>query len=350
MTWPHSSWPSEVSCSQPVDCLAESGLVTYHPHPRESWWWAGERGRNALGSMAESIINLIESRLRGFDEHLGQALRLDRGHVPDRLFAAMEYSLLAGGKRIRPLLTFLACEAVSADARAALPAAVSIELIHTYSLIHDDLPAMDDDDLRRGRPTCHKQFDEATAILAGDGLLTLAFQHIVVEGKRAGLSDHARVASVECLASAAGPAGMVGGQMADLEAETADDIAVGQLTAIHERKTGRLLAAAAVLGGIAGGANDDQLKRLDRYGRHVGLAFQIADDLLDETGDAGTIGKSVRKDSARGKATFPGLLGLDESRARANDLLNSATEAIAGFGPAAEPLIELGRFIVERDR
>ena len=270
--------------------------------------------------------------------------------LPPRLAEAMNYSLLAGGKRLRPILCLLACEAVGGDAANAVPAATALELIHTYSLIHDDLPAMDDDDLRRGRPTCHKQFDEATAILAGDGLLTLAFEVLADGATRVGMPACDIARSVGLLANAAGAEGMVGGQVADLEGEVSDDVTLDGLVAIHRRKTGRLISGALTLGGIAGAASDPQIAQLTKFGEDIGLAFQIADDLLDETGDAGTIGKEVRKDAGRGKATYPGFLGLDESRRRAEALIADAKAALSSFGDAAEPLKTVADYVVSRDR
>jgi len=264
---------------------------------------------------------------------------------PDRLALAMRYSLLGGGKRTRPLLALLAAEACGADPEDALPAACALEMVHTYSLIHDDLPAMDDDDLRRGRPTCHKAFDEATAVLAGDGLLTLAFEII--------LRDTRPEAAARCalaLAEAAGPSGMVGGQMADLEAEGRDDANVEALEAIHRRKTGALLRAALRMGGLVAGAPEASLRALDVYGHAVGLAFQIVDDLLDVQGDEAKLGKRVGKDSGLGKWTYPGLLGVEGSRARARQLADEAVAALAPLGGRGDRLRALAVQLLERDR
>jgi geranylgeranyl diphosphate synthase type II len=219
-------------------------------------------------------------------------------------------------------------------------------MIHTYSLIHDDLPAMDDDDLRRGQPTNHIRFGEATAILAGDGLLTRAFEVLV-----SGLADP-QIAAACCLdlASAAGPEGMVGGQQADLEAETSGVADVAQLEAIHRRKTGRLLCSALTMGGRIAGASSQLLQKLQSYGMSVGLAFQIADDLLDVMGEQEKLGKGVRKDSEIGKLTYPGLLGIAESQRRAADLVQRACAELAELGTRGEPLRELARYAVQRDR
>jgi len=268
------------------------------------------------------------------------------GGCPGRLAEAMRYSVLAGGKRLRPVLCLLAAEACGGDPEAALPAACALELVHTYSLVHDDLPAMDDDDLRRGRPTCHKAFDEATAVLAGDGLLTLAFEVLAAGIRPAG----AALACVRALAEAAGPSGMVGGQMADLQAEGRDGATVDALEAIHRRKTGALLRAALRMGGLAAGAPATSLEALDRYGRAVGLAFQIVDDLLDVQGDEAKLGKRVGKDSGLGKWTYPALLGVDESRLRAKQLADEAVAALAPLGPGGDRLRALAVDLLERDR
>jgi geranylgeranyl diphosphate synthase type II len=243
--------------------------------------------------------------------------------APARLVQAMDYSLSAGGKRLRPMLVFCGCEAVGGDAENAMPAAAAFEMIHTYSLIHDDLPSMDDDDLRRGKPTCHKAFDEATAILAGDAMCTYAFQAILQGVKDA---TKARDAAKE-LAIAAGLEGMVGGQVADLEGEgTKPDIE--QLQYIHRRKTGALITSAVVCGGILGGADETQLKALRAYGENVGLAFQVIDDILDETATAEELGKSPGKDSAAGKQTYPALMGLEKARDYADELVQRALQEI----------------------
>ena len=265
---------------------------------------------------------------------------------PDRLAEAMRYSVMAGGKRLRPVFCLLAAEACGAERAAAMPAACAVEIVHTYSLIHDDLPAMDDDDLRRGRPTCHKAFDEATAILAGDGLLTFAFELIGREVR----PTSAALACVVALAEAAGPSGMVGGQMADLEAEGRVDGTLQALEAIHLRKTGALLRASLGMGAIIAGAPEPWRVALDVYGRAVGLAFQIVDDLLDVHGDEVKLGKRVNKDSGLGKWTYPAFLGVDGSRALAKQLADEAVEALAPLGPRGERLRSLALDLLERDR
>lgn len=269
----------------------------------------------------------------------------ERVDCPPRLREAMAYSLLAGGKRLRPLLAMVACEACGGDPYAALPAGCALEMVHTYSLIHDDLPAMDDDDLRRGRPTNHKVYGEALAILAGDALLTLAFE-VVARDVQPG-----RIAAECCadLASAAGECGMVAGQVVDLEAETTGVKDVAHLESIHRRKTGRLLTSGLTMGGRIAGADAPTLARLEEYGRCVGLAFQIADDLLDVSGDAEKMGKGVQKDADLGKLTYPGLLGVDESRRRLWSLLDIAKQQAASFGTHGAKLAALADFVGKRD-
>jgi geranylgeranyl diphosphate synthase type II len=317
---------------------------------------------------------------------------------PERLKEAMRYSLLAPGKRLRPMLALMAAEACGCDIEPALPAACAVEMIHAYSLIHDDLPAMDDDDLRRGRPTCHKAFDEATAILAGDALQTLAFDTIARH-------THPPVTAAACcaaLAEAAGACHLVGGQADDMRGEgrgvrgegeeaTSDSIqstgdfstndqqqTIGKLqtpgagmpsaplhkvaggaynqsqfdllTSIHRRKTGAMIRVPLRLGGLVAGASGSQLESLELYGENIGLAFQVVDDLLDVRSSQEIMGKRTGKDSERGKLTFPGLIGLDQSTQYAAQLVNDACESLAAFGPRAAGLDALARYVLERNR
>lgn len=255
----------------------------------------------------------------------------------------MTYSLLSPGKRLRPVLCLLSAEALGCANDVAMPNAVAIEMIHAYSLIHDDLPAMDDDDLRRGRPTCHIQFDEATAILAGDGLQTLAFETILTD------SIDPVLASKSCLvlAKAAGPEGMVAGQSDDLQAEETGGNAQ-LLQTIHARKTGAMIRASVVLGGLAAGANETQLDMLGKYGDCIGIAFQIVDDLLDVEGSAENTGKRTGKDQQRGKLTFPAIYGLEASRQQAGQYVADAIEILKPLGPKAAHLQQLARYITDR--
>ena len=296
------------------------------------------------------LAGFLRDARRRVDEALGRYLpEVDPAPgaaCPPRLAEAMRYSVLAGGKRLRPVLALMAAEACGADPDVALPAACALELIHTYSLVHDDLPSMDDDDLRRGRPTCHKAFDEATAVLAGDALLTLAFEVVAAHVRPA----EAAARCVAALAEAAGPAGMVGGQMADLLAEGRTDGTAAALEAIHRRKTGALLRAALKLGALSAGADEATLRALDDYGQGVGLAFQIVDDLLDVQGDEAKLGKRVGKDSTLGKWTYPGFLGVEGSRERARQVADDAAAALAPLGDRAARLRALAMDLLERDR
>jgi geranylgeranyl pyrophosphate synthase len=263
------------------------------------------------------------------------------------LQVASGYSLQGGGKRIRPVLCLAAAEAVGpADYGVVDPCACALELIHTYSLIHDDLPAMDDDDLRRGRPSLHRAYGEATAILVGDGLQARAFGLIA---NTPGLSDSQKVRMIAVLAESAGFNGMVGGQYVDTAA-TGRDLTLDELRAMHLLKTGALIRASLALGGIAAGATEAQLAALDDYGSHIGLAFQVVDDILDVEGDTATLGKTRGKDADADKPTYVKLLGLEGARHEAQRLLRAALDALADFGESADYLRELARYIVERDR
>ena len=270
-----------------------------------------------------------------------------KGERPTQLHEAMHYSVFAGGKRIRPILMLAACEAVGGDSAMTIPAACAIEMIHTYSLIHDDLPAMDDDDFRRGHPTNHKVFGEATAILAGDALLTEAFALLGHPGNIARLGAPAACEVVHLLATAAGAAGMVGGQVVDMESE-GKRITRDELEYIHRHKTGALILAAIEIGGVVGGASDNQRQALRIYGNSAGLAFQVADDILDIVGDQQELGKDVGSDLERGKATYPALMGLDAAREYARKLKQQAVDALEPLGENAAPLRAIAEYIVDR--
>jgi geranylgeranyl pyrophosphate synthase len=282
-----------------------------------------------------AISGLIDSSATGYTDSLAP------------LLDAAQYSVANGGKRIRPVLVYAAALAVEPQHKACgLDSCITaIELIHTYSLIHDDLPAMDDDDLRRGKPSLHKAYDEATAILVGDGLQARAFELLA---DAPGLSAEQRIAMVSVLAKAAGPAGMVGGQFIDIQA-TDSDMTLEQLQAMHSLKTGALIRASLALGGIAAGASAQQLSALDEYGTHIGLAFQVVDDILDVEGDTATLGKTQGKDSEANKPTYVKLMGLDGAKAEAQRLLAEALNTLRGFGESADMLRDLARYIVERD-
>ena len=284
-----------------------------------------------------------QARVDGALKELFHAPRKELEH----LYQAMRYSVINGGKRVRPLLVYAACEALEGEIDRADGAACAVELIHAYSLVHDDLPAMDDDDLRRGQPTTHKAFDEATAILAGDGLQSLAFE--VLADRRHNPHDaDLRLQMLKALSSAAGPAGMVGGQAIDL-GSVGRKIDRDALETMHRHKTGALIEASVLLGALASGKADDiSLKALLHYARAIGLAFQVQDDILDVESDTATLGKTQGKDEAHDKPTYPALLGLDAAQDYALELHDQALHAVRLLGDSAEPLRELARYIVER--
>ncbi|MCI0340393.1 MAG: polyprenyl synthetase family protein [Planctomycetales bacterium] len=292
-------------------------------------------------AVASDLPRFLEEERRKVDAALDRLLPPETSE-PAALHKAMRYSVLGGGKRLRPILVRAACAACGGDPDRAMNAACSLEMIHTYSLIHDDLPAMDDDDLRRGRPTCHKVFGEALAILAGDALLTFAFEVLARPVAGEGLA----LTLVREAAEAAGTLGMVGGQVLDLQSEGGTPTAAA-VEAIHRRKTAALIRASVRMGGLLAGTDDRLLGALTRFGESVGLAFQIADDVLDETSDAATLGKATKKDADRGKLTYPRAVGLEASTARARALAAQAVEAIADL-PAPRRLRELAELLVER--
>jgi geranylgeranyl diphosphate synthase type II len=270
--------------------------------------------------------------------------------APPRLLESIQYSLMAGGKRLRPALLLESARACgsqpdhTAPVATAVVAAAAMELIHTFSLVHDDLPAMDDDDLRRGLPTNHKIYGEAMAILAGDAMTTMAFEILAAD------ADPRLVPSlIQELARASGPAGMIGGQVIDMD-EKHPPKNLAELQHLHRMKTGALLTASCRMGAIAGNASAAQLQALDTYGRHLGLAFQIVDDILDQTATAEELGKATKKDAQKGKVTYPMLLGLEESRHQANEQLSHALEALNMFEARADGLKALAAFVVERHK
>jgi farnesyl diphosphate synthase/geranylgeranyl diphosphate synthase type II len=265
-----------------------------------------------------------------------------------RIAAASSDALTNGGKRIRAILLYSAHDAIqpSSDAEGLDNVACSIELIHSYSLVHDDLPAMDDDDLRRGQPSCHKAYDEPTAILVGDGLQARAFELIA---DASGFNDFQRIAMIKALAKASGLQGMVGGQAIDITSVGAS-LSLEQLQTMHSLKTGALIRAALAMGGIAGNASNGQLTALDDYGSKIGLAFQVVDDILDVEGNTATLGKTQGKDDDANKPTYVKLMGLEGAKDEAQRLLEEALTALNGFGESADNLRDLARYIVERDR
>jgi len=294
--------------------------------------------------------DFLEAYLKDRREIVEYALRRylpDEDSLPQELHTAIHYSVFSGGKRIRPILCIAALEACGGDIATAMPAACALELIHTYSLIHDDLPAMDNDDFRRGKPTCHKVFGEATAILAGDALLTEAFV-LLSRAEKIRLQAERRLAVIQEIAGAAGMAGMVGGQALDMLAETVAPDFAG-LEQIHRRKTGALIEAAVKTGAILAGADEKKIQAMSRYGANVGLAFQIADDILNVEGDSGIMGKNTGSDAARGKVTYPALLGLQQAKDMLTQLVEAAVDSITSFDARALPLRVIARYIMERN-
>ncbi|TWI10601.1 (2E,6E)-farnesyl diphosphate synthase [Aerolutibacter ruishenii] len=291
---------------------------------------------------------MLEDRLIGWRHRADVALARvlpDPEQSPRRLHAAMRHAVLLGGKRMRPLLVHASGALFGADETLLDAPAAAVELIHAYSLVHDDLPAMDDDALRRGQPTVHVAFDEATAILAGDALQSLAFAVIA----DAPATDAVRVALLRTLAEAAGAAGMCGGQALDLDATgNGTTLDVASLERLHALKTGALIRAAVRMGALCGGATDAELVALDRFATALGLAFQVRDDILDVEGDSATLGKTAGKDAAQDKATFPALIGLEASKARLQQLAAEMQDALAPFGAKADALAGLGRLAIER--
>ncbi len=293
-----------------------------------------------------AVADEIETTLDGL---LTAAPRPGETARPERLIAAMRHATLGGGKRLRPFLVVECAALFGRSGAGVLAAAAALECVHCYSLAHDDLPAMDDDDLRRGRPTVHKAFDEATAILAGDALLTLAFEVLAAPSTDA--DPGVRAALVSSLARASGLAGMVGGQVLDLAAESADaSPGEAQIRTLQAMKTGALITCACEIGALVGRAGDDERTALIEYGRTIGLAFQLADDLLDVEGEAEALGKATAKDAARGKATLVGLIGIDETRRQIRALVEQADAHLALFGARGAVLSDTARFIAERRR
>tara|TARA_B100000579_G_scaffold432480_1_gene449392 strand:+ start:741 stop:1643 length:903 start_codon:yes stop_codon:yes gene_type:complete len=266
---------------------------------------------------------------------------------PEILREAMRYSLLAGGKRLRPILCLAACELAGGNLESALPTAVALEMIHTMSLIHDDLPSMDNDDLRRGMPTNHKVYGDAIAILAGDALLTRAFEMVSI--RSTGVPSDRLLRVVGELSLAAGAPGLVGGQVVDLQSE-GEEVDLETLEYIHLHKTGALLKACVTCGALIGGAKEDLLEALNTYARGIGLAFQIIDDILDLTSSSEVLGKTAGKDLIADKTTYPKLLGLEASKTRADELVKKAKNALSPWSENAKPLLALADYITNRDR
>ncbi|WP_447977896.1 polyprenyl synthetase family protein [Candidatus Nitrospira bockiana] len=292
------------------------------------------------------ISGYLEEQRERVDRFLERIIP-DKTVEPAALHDAMRYSLFAGGKRVRPILAIAAAESIGRPPAALLPVASSLELIHTYSLIHDDLPAMDDDDYRRGKLTNHKVYGEAMAILAGDALLTLAFEICSRADLMDGLDASRQVRVIHELAVGSGHLGMVGGQVLDIQAEN-KDIDLASLQTIHARKTGMLIRAAVRMGAIVGSATADQLDRLTGFAEDIGLAFQIADDVLNVTGTREQLGKNAMTDAQRGKKTYPTFYGVDGARKLADECVSRAIARLGPFDAKADPLRELARYITSR--
>jgi geranylgeranyl diphosphate synthase type II len=274
---------------------------------------------------------------------------LETADKADRILEAMTYSLMAGGKRIRPVLCLAATEAAGGDPEDAMPAACALEMIHTYSLIHDDLPAMDDDAMRRGKPTCHTAFDEATAILAGDALLTLAFQTLSSIEPRKVEQAAKWLDVIQLISYAAGYCGMIQGQMLDMASE-GKQLTLADLKSMHRLKTGALIEASLSSGAVLGGLNSTRISMLKSYAQNIGLAFQVTDDILNVEGDPEIMGKAVGTDKLHNKATYPSLLGLKESKDFAGQLVENALRALESFDQKAEPLRAIAKYILERKK
>ena len=286
-----------------------------------------------LSSNADAVTAILDDLL------------FEAGGSEKRLMHAMRYAALGGGKRIRPFLVCASAKLFGIEEKRSLRVAAAIEMVHCYSLVHDDLPAMDDDDLRRGKPTCHIEYDEATAILAGDALLTRAFE--VLADEETNFAPTIRADLVTALAKSAGLSGMVGGQMIDLAAENSR-LTLEEITRLQRMKTGALIAASCEMGAIMGQATDEARYSLNQYANDIGLAFQIVDDLLDVTGNELEVGKKIQKDAGAGKATFVSLMGLEAAQQKAQELSLQAQGRIGSFGSKAAPLKALAKFIVNR--
>ncbi len=315
-----------------ADCLTVAGTAmptTQSPPPIGS------------GPVATELLRRHGDRLHAYFE----AIRGRHPAAPPRLAESIGYSLTAGGKRLRPALVVECCSACGGrpDDRSAMAAAAAMEFVHTFSLVHDDLPAMDDDDLRRGRPTNHVVYGEAMAILAGDAMVTMAFELLATDAAAAVVGPLVRE-----LAHASGPEGMIGGQVLDIDGES-QSLTLDQLQQVHRMKTGALLVASCRMGAIAAGAPAPHLSAVAEYGRHLGLAFQIIDDVLDVTSTPEQMGKATNKDAAKGKNTYPVLMGLAASQREAKRQLDAALAAVEPLGPAADGLRHLARFVVERE-
>ncbi len=303
----------------------------------------GEQAVDTKQTASFSLANYLQEKKVLVEAALSDSLPIGK---PEKIYEAMRYSLLAGGKRLRPILCLATCELMGGTNSMAMPTACALEMIHTMSLIHDDLPAMDNDDYRRGKLTNHKVFGEDIAILAGDGLLAYAFEYVATQTRN--VAPERIIDVIARLGRTVGAAGLVGGQVLDLESEGKTDITATTLSFIHSHKTGALLETSVVSGGILGGADAEEVQRLSRYAQNIGLAFQIIDDILDITATDEELGKTAGKDLQAQKATYPSLWGIDESRRQAQQLVDSAIDELKGFSELAEPLRAIAQYIVTR--
>ncbi|QYX33607.1 geranylgeranyl diphosphate synthase CrtE [Sphaerospermopsis torques-reginae] len=292
-----------------------------------------------------NLAAYLKERQRLCDTALDQSIPVV---YPEKIYDAMRYSLLAGGKRVRPILCLATCEMIGGTIEMAMPTACAVEMIHTMSLIHDDLPAMDNDDYRRGKLTNHKVYGEDIAILAGDGLLALAFEFVASQTPE-NVPTQRTLQVIARLGKALGAAGLVGGQVVDLESEGKSDISLETLNFIHNHKTAALLEACVVCGGIIAGASPEDIQKLTRYSQNIGLAFQIIDDILDITATQEQLGKTAGKDITAQKVTYPSLWGIEESRAKAQQLVEEACAELESFGEKAVPLQAIAHFIINRN-
>ena len=303
----------------------------------------GERGVEVRKNESFSLASYLEEKRLIVESALDSSLVIGN---PAKIYEAMRYSLLAGGKRLRPILCLATCELMGGSLEMALPTACALEMIHTMSLIHDDLPAMDNDDYRRGKLTNHKVFGEDIAILAGDGLLAYAFEYVATQTRNVPPLQILEV--IARLGRTVGATGLVGGQVLDLESAGKPDISVETLGFIHTQKTGALLETSVVSGAVLAGAKAEDIAKLARYAQNIGLAFQIIDDVLDITATKEELGKTAGKDLQAQKATYPSLWGIEESRQQAQQLIDSAIGELSGYDEAAEPLRAIAEYIVNR--
>uniref|UniRef100_A0A7N0UBY3 Geranylgeranyl diphosphate synthase n=1 Tax=Kalanchoe fedtschenkoi TaxID=63787 RepID=A0A7N0UBY3_KALFE len=331
--FPMRSWERR----QAVKALISAVLTTKHE--------AGQEVEIESGNPNFSFKAYMVGKAAKVNQALDDAVAL---REPLKIHESMRYSLLAGGKRVRPILCLAACELVGGEERMAMPSACAVEMIHTMSLIHDDLPCMDNDDLRRGKPTNHKVFGEDVAVLAGDALLSFAFEHIAVS--TAGVSKGRILRAVAELAKAIGSEGLVAGQVVDICSEGLPDVGLDHLEYIHVHKTAALLEAAVVLGAIMGGGSDEEVERLRKFARYIGLLFQVVDDILDVTKSSQELGKTAGKDLVADKTTYPKLLGIEKSREFAAKLNADAQAQLVGFDQEkAAPLVALANYIAHRE-